>query len=323
MSDEPNTSESPTTETTPTTSPDASSPPSAAEAATLASETTPAPAPAAASETNAPSPSSVEPDNTDESASEPLAPAPAAEDESEIVPLPVPNPEPASEPASESSADSSADSSTEPSAAPAETPQPAAGGQKKWYILKVPSGREDSTKRNLERKIKVNNVEEYFGRIIIPVEKQVEVKDGKKKIKSVKKLPGYLFVELEFNENVFLTLRETYGVGGFLDGGNLNRPPLPMPEIEVHRTLADQDDFLPSDGKKDARADADLPKMRIKLDISVGDRVKIKEGMFANMEGEVKEILDKDGPSPKLKVELSIWGRPVPVDVDHWQADKV
>ncbi len=307
MSDEPNTSESTATETTPTTSPDASSRPIEPEAA------------APTAQTNAPSPSSVEPENKDEpqneSASDSVAPAAAPEDESEIVTLPVPNPEPASE--------SSADSSTEPPAAPAETPQPAAGGQKKWYILKVPSGREDSTKRNLERKIKVNNVEEYFGRIIIPVEKQVEVKDGKKKIKSVKKLPGYLFVELEFNENVFLTLRETYGVGGFLDGGNLNRPPLPMPEIEVHRTLADQDDFLPSDGKKDARADADLPKMRIKLDISVGDRVKIKEGMFANMEGEVKEILDKDGPSPKLKVELSIWGRPVPVDVDHWQADKV
>jgi transcriptional antiterminator NusG len=306
MSDEPNTSESPATETTPTTSPEASAPPIAAAAATRASETTPA------SETNAPSTTSVEPDNTDEPQSEPLAPAPAAEEESEIVPLPVPTPEPASE--------SPAASPAEP--VPAEAPQPV-GGQKKWYILKVPSGREDSTKRNLERKIKVNNVEEYFGRIIIPVEKQVEVKDGKKKIKNVKKLPGYLFVELEFNENVFLTLRETYGVGGFLDGGNLNRPPLPMPEIEVHRTLADQDDFHPSDGKKDARADADLPKMRIKLDISVGDRVKIKEGMFANMEGEVKEILDKDGPSPKLKVELSIWGRPVPVDVDHWQADKV
>lgn len=304
MSDEPNTSESPGIETTPTASLEASPPASMAASSAVT----------ATAETMAASPSSVEPQNTDEPASEPVAPAPAAEDESEIVPLPVPDPEPASE--------SSALSPAEPSADPAAA-SPNAGGQKKWYILKVPSGREDSTKRNLERKIKVNNVEEYFGRIIIPVEKQVEVKDGKKKIKSVKKLPGYLFVELEFNENVFLTLRETYGVGGFLDGGNLNRPPLPMPEIEVHRTLADQDDFLTSDGKKEARSDAELSKMRIKLDISVGDRVKIKEGMFANMEGEVKEILDKDGPSPKLKVELSIWGRPVPVEVDHWQADKV
>ncbi len=215
-----------------------------------------------------------------------------------------------------------------PSAELAPTPVPAPAGpvdKKKWYIIKVPSGREDSTRRNLERKIKLNNVEEYFGRLIIPVEKQVEVKDGKKKIKNIKKLPGYLFAELEFNENVFLTLRETYGVGGFLDGGNLNRPPLPMPEIEVQRTLADQEEYAPTGAEKGSKTveTGDLPKMKVKLDISPGDRVKVKEGMFANMEGEVKEIIDKDGPSPKLKIELSIWGRPVDVDLDHWQADKV
>lgn len=232
---------------------------------------------------------------------------PFEEEEEEVVPIPIP-----------------ATETPTPDITPA--PAPAApADKKKWYIIKVPSGREDSTRRNLERKIKLNNVEEYFGRLIIPVEKQVEVKDGKKKIKNIKKLPGYLFAELEFNENVFLTLRETYGVGGFLDGGNLNRPPLPMPELEVQRTLADQDEYSPNGAEKGAKSadTGDLPKMKVKLDISPGDRVKIKEGMFANMEGEVKEILDKDGPSPKFKVELSIWGRPVDVDLDHWQADKV
>src|SRR5262245_6445704 len=100
-------------------------------------------------------------------------------------------------------------SPAEPEAAAAEQPSPAETAtatavaepaeppsKKKWYVVKVQSGREDSIKANLERRIKLENLEPYVGRVVIPVEKITEVRDGKRRIKKVKKFPGYLFCEV-------------------------------------------------------------------------------------------------------------------------------
>jgi transcriptional antiterminator NusG len=217
-----------------------------------------------------------------------------------------------------------------PAAAPAEAAgpadQPAAHG-KKWYVVKVQSGREDSIKGNLERRIKVENLEPFVGRIVVPVEKITEVRDGKRRIKKVKKFPGYLFCEVEFNEHVLYLFRETSGVGDFVGGTGTgpNKLPQPMTDREVQRMLADQDE-LGADGKpveKKAEDETATGKARIKLDYDVGDTVKVREGMFANMEGPVKDIADRDSQSPKVKVVLTIWGRPVEVDLDYWQVDRV
>src|SRR5947209_11134664 len=97
----------------------------------------------------------------------------------------------------------------EPGAATAVAEPPA--HQKRWYVVKVQSGREDSIKGNLERRIKLENLEPYVGRIVVPVEKITEVRDGKRRIKKVKKFPGYLFCEVEFNEHVLYLFRETSG----------------------------------------------------------------------------------------------------------------
>lgn len=243
----------------------------------------------------------------------------------------------------ETPADEAADASTatavaeppvppaDPPAAPAspvapgdETPPAAAPANlKKWYVVKVQSGREDSIRQNLERRVKLQNVEAYVGRVVVPVEKITEVRDGKRRIKKVKKFPGYLFCEVEFNEHVLYLFRETSGIGDFV-GGTLTKPPLPMSDREVQRMLADQDELTGEDGagKKKAEDDPSTSK-RIKLDYDVGDSVKVREGMFANMEGPVKEIADRDSQSPKVKVVLTIWGRPVEVDLDYWQVDRV
>ena len=198
------------------------------------------------------------------------------------------------------------------------------GPSKKWYVVKVQSGREDSIRGNLERRIKLENLEPYIGRIVVPVEKITEVRDGKRRIKKVKKFPGYLFCEVEFNEHVLYLFRETSGVGDFV-GGSLTKVPQPMTDREVQRMLADQDELTP-DGKPVKKADDEevaSTKGRIKLDYDLGDAVKVREGMFANMEGPVKDIADRDSQSPKVKVVLTIWGRPVEVDLDYWQVDRV
>jgi transcription termination/antitermination protein NusG len=210
---------------------------------------------------------------------------------------------------------------TEPAVAAAVADQPTG---KRWYVVKVQSGREDSIRGALERRIKLENLEAYIGRIVVPVEKVTEVRDGKRRIKKVKKFPGYLFCEVEFNEHVLYLFRETSGVGDFV-GGSLTRLPQPMTDREVQRMLSDQDELGPDGKPTDKKAEEEVPggKGRIKLDYDVGDAVKVREGMFANMEGPVKDIADRDSQTPKVKVVLTIWGRPVEVDLDYWQVDRV
>ena len=213
-----------------------------------------------------------------------------------------------------------------PATPPEAAPVPAAPlepvNAKKWFVVKVQSGREDSIRAALERRVKLENLEPYVGRVLVPVEKITEVRDGKRRIKKIKKFPGYLFCEVEYNEHVQYLFRETSGVGDFV-GASLTRAPLPMGEREVQRMLADQDEGT-EEGKKGAAAAEDVSKgTRVKLDYDIGDAVKVREGMFANMEGPVKDITDRESQTPKVKVVLTIWGRPVEVDLEYWQVDRV
>lgn len=203
------------------------------------------------------------------------------------------------------------------------TPQSATAtaNKKHWYVVKVQSGREDSIKKALDRGIKIGNLEQYISNILVPVEKITEVRDGKRRVKKIKKYPGYLFVECDYNEHTLYLFRETNGVGDFV-GATLVRAPLPMSEREVQRMLADQEEFI-GDKPKDAAAEEVTTGTRVKLDFDLGDSVKVREGMFANMEGPVKDITDRDSQTPKVKVVLTIWGRPVEVDLEYWQVDRV
>lgn len=259
-------------------------------------------------------------DETDDTPTPPAAaeaaPPPGEPDAPAIVP-PPPDPETAE----------AGDASEPPAAtatAVAEEPPP---HQKRWYVVKVQSGREDSIRGALERRVKLENLEPHVGRIVVPVEKVTEVRDGKRRIKKVKKFPGYLFCEVEFNEHVLYLFRETSGVGDFVGGTGTgpNKLPQPMSDREVQRMLADQEELTAGEtpGGKKAGDEPEVGKGRIKLDYDVGDTVKVREGMFANMEGPVKDIADRDSQTPKVKVVLTIWGRPVEVDLDYWQVDRV
>jgi len=197
---------------------------------------------------------------------------------------------------------------------------PAEDDHKKWYVVKVQSGREESIKNAIERRIKIEGLEEFIGRILIPTEKVTELSKGKRVVRKRKKFPGYLMCEVEFNDRVLYLFRETSGVGDFV-GGSLHKLPTPMSDREVERMLMDLED---GSGKGKGTG-AEPTKKKIIIPYAVNDRVKVRDGTFKDMEGEVKEITDPADPkeNPKVKVVLTIWGRPVDVEVEYWQVDPV
>jgi transcriptional antiterminator NusG len=176
--------------------------------------------------------------------------------------------------------------------------------QKKWYVVKVQSGREESIKEAIERRVKIEGLEEFYGQIIIPVERVTEMRGGKRTVRERKLYPGYLMVQVDYNDRILYLFRETSGVGDFV-GGSVNHPPQPMPEHEVERMLGRQGEAVPGE-------------RHVKPKFDRGDRVKVKDGTFAGMEGEVKELLEAKG---LVRVELTIFGRPVPVELEYWQVD--
>jgi transcriptional antiterminator NusG len=191
---------------------------------------------------------------------------------------------------------------------PAPQPEPS---NKRWYVVKVQSGREESIKEAIERRVKIENLEEFFGQIVIPVERVTEMRkarDGstKRVVREHKLYPGYLMCEVEYNDRILYLFRETSGVGDFV-GGTVNRPPPPMPQHEVDKMLRT---------KPGAAADVIVPG---KAPFSNGDHVRVRDGTFAGMEGEVKEVVDTAG---KVKVELTIFGRGVPVELEYWQVEE-
>lgn len=185
-----------------------------------------------------------------------------------------------------------------------EEPPPPPPSNKRWYVVKIQSGREESIKEAIERRVKIEGLEEYFGQIIIPVEKVTEMRGGKRVVKERKLYPGYLMVEVEYNDRILYLFRETSGVGDFV-GGGVNHPPPPMSEHEVERMLGRQGEQVPGIQHRKPQYDR-------------GDRVKVKDGTFAGMEGEVKELLEAKGC---VRVELTIFGRPVPVELEYWQVE--
>ncbi len=170
----------------------------------------------------------------------------------------------------------------------------------RWYVVKVQSGREDSIKEAIERRVKIEGLQDCFGKIIVPIEKVTEMRNGKRVIKERKLYPGYLMVHLEFNDRMLYLFRETSGAGDFVGGGLLTPP---MNDHEVARML----------GQRGEPVDV-APKSKF----DKGDKVKVKDGTFAGMEGEVKEVLEGKGA---IRVELTIFGRPVPVELEYWQVD--
>jgi transcriptional antiterminator NusG len=174
-----------------------------------------------------------------------------------------------------------------------------------WYVLKVQSSREDTIRDALQRRVKIQGLEKYFGQIVVPTEKITEIRNNKKRIVERKTYPGYIMVQMELNEKTWFTVRETPGVGDFVGA---HGTPTKMTEVEVNQML----------NQEEEKTTAETPKVRI--DVERGDRVKIKDGPFENFEGTVEEVIEGRG---LVKVMLIIFNRPTPVDLEYWQVERI
>jgi transcriptional antiterminator NusG len=174
-----------------------------------------------------------------------------------------------------------------------------------WYVLKVQSSREDTIRDALERRVKIQGLQRFFGRIVVPTEKITEIRNNKKRTVERKTYPGYIMVEMELNEKTWFTVRETPGVGDFVGA---HGTPTKMTSTEVNQMLNEQEQG----------SSAELPK--VKIYVERGDRVKIKDGPFENFEGTVEEVIEARG---LVKVMLIIFNRPTPVDLEYWQVERL
>lgn len=180
---------------------------------------------------------------------------------------------------------------------------------KNWYVVRVQSGKEDPVREALERRVKADALQGTVCRIVVPSERISEIRGGKKQVRERKIYPGYLMVEIETGEapeipeEAWFTIRETPGIGDFLGDG---RRPISMSKRDVEKIL----------GEVEHREAA--PK--VKMPFSPGEAVQIKEGPFENFEGSVEEVSPAKGT---VKVVVTIFGRPTPVELEYWQVERV
>ena len=170
----------------------------------------------------------------------------------------------------------------------------------KWYVVKVQSNREKSIRDSLIRRVKRDGMDQLFGRIVMPVERLVDSKSGKRRVTEQKLFPGYLLVEMILEEETWFLVRSISGVGDFTGAAG---KPIPMQESEVLRILARQESDVP------------LPAVP-SLNFSQGDAVTIKDGAFDGFKGVVDSI---DDSGSKIVVLIEIFGRPTPIDLESWQ----
>jgi transcriptional antiterminator NusG len=177
-----------------------------------------------------------------------------------------------------------------------------------WFVIHTLSGQEQKVKNTLEKRLKAEEMEEYIQEILVPMEKVVEIRSGKKSVSNRKLYPGYIFINMillddqqRIIDRPWYFIRETQGIIGFVGG---DRPtPTPTEEIEsIKAQISDAED-------------AEKPK----VDFEVGETIKINDGPFLNFSGVIEEIEPERG---KLKVTVNIFGRNTPVELEYWQVEK-
>lgn len=189
---------------------------------------------------------------------------------------------------------------------------------KQWFVLHTLTGQENKAQKSIEARVKLERMEDFVGKCVIPTERVTEKKNGKKRTIIKKFFPGYVLCELALYdeakgvdengkkaiyERTWQFLRETPGVIGFVGGDR----PQPLKQSEVDAILLD---------KPSGASSVERPK----VNFSVDETVKITDGAFMGLAGQVSMV---DPDKGKLKVEVQVFGRTVPVDAEYWQVEKV
>ncbi|OIO47491.1 MAG: transcription termination/antitermination protein NusG [Candidatus Portnoybacteria bacterium CG06_land_8_20_14_3_00_39_12] len=172
---------------------------------------------------------------------------------------------------------------------------------KQWYVLHTYSGYEDTVVHNLQQRIESLGMDDKIFSVMVPKEKKIKIRNGKRKVVEEKIYPGYVLVEMIVTDDSWYVVRNTPRVTGFVGSGTT---PVPVSDEEIA--------FL----KK--RMGVEEPKY--KIDVVLGDAVKITDGPFKDFDGKVSEIDEAKG---KIKVLVNIFGRETPVELDFLQVKKI
>lgn len=175
---------------------------------------------------------------------------------------------------------------------------------KKWYVVQAYSGFEKNVQRILEERIAREEMGDHFGQILVPVEKVVDIRNGRKTISERKSYPGYVLVEMEMTDDSWHLVKSTPRVSGFI-GGRANRP-TPISQREAEIILQ--------------QVQTGIEKPKPKVEFEVGQQVRVNEGPFADFNGVVEEV---NYERNKLRVSVQIFGRETPVELEFSQVEKI
>jgi transcription termination/antitermination protein NusG len=172
----------------------------------------------------------------------------------------------------------------------------------RWYVVHTYSGYENKVKVNLQRRITSLNMQDKIFQVLVPTEEEVEFKDGKKKTVQKKIYPGYVLVEMIMTDDSWYVVRNTSGVTGFVGPGV---KPTPLPEEEVRKVMRMMGMEAP---------------VKVKMDLRVGQLVRVTQGPFKDFHGGIEEVnMDKE----KVRLLISFLGRETPVELDFTQIEKM
>ena len=177
-------------------------------------------------------------------------------------------------------------------------------GQKQWYVVHAYSGMEKAVERNLLERIERAGMQSKFGRILVPTEAVVEMKNGRKTITERRFFPGYVLVEMEMDDATWHLVKHTSKVTGFV-GGAKNRP-APISEADVNKIMN--------------QIQEGVEKPRPKVLFEAGEMVRVKEGPFTDFNGNVEEV---NYEKSRLRVSVTIFGRATPVELEFQQVEKL
>ncbi|MFH1030297.1 MAG: transcription termination/antitermination protein NusG [bacterium] len=172
---------------------------------------------------------------------------------------------------------------------------------RRWYVIHTYSGYEENVSSNLLQRIKSMDMEDKIFNILIPTEKKIKIKNGKRKVVTEKIFPGYVLVEMEVTDDTWYVVRNTPNVTGFIGTGTI---PTPVDEKEI----------------KEIQKRMGVEEPKYKIDVNEGSHVKIVDGPFKNYEGKVSNVDEERG---KVKVLVSMFGRETPVELDFLQVKKI
>ena len=170
-----------------------------------------------------------------------------------------------------------------------------------WYVIHAYSGHEEKVKKNLEKRIESMDMQDRILQVLVPMEDEIEIKDGKRRHVQKRIFPGYILVKMVMSDESWYVVRNTPGVTSFVGSGN---KPVPLQEKEVKAI------------QKQMKQEA--PKIRV--DFQIGEAVRVVDGPFTDFHGKVDDINPERG---KLKVLVNMFGRETPVELDLLQVEKV